>query len=95
MTSSIKEQLKTPRYMHNWTFLFYIYCFNKRLSINGGTQKHQKILLLKLSSHLTLKQIPLNSYRRDVLSTDILTQNPTVSNNSSYAANGHLNNISL
>ena len=73
MTSNLSDDIdilksnwryQTWRYMHSWNFLFYIYCFNKRLSINDSTQKNQKILLLKLSSHLSLKQTRLNSNRR-------------------------------
>ena len=79
-------------------FLFCIYCFNKRLSINGSTQKNQNALLLTSSCQASVTPFFKNrncSPHIDVLFTDIMTLNPAVSNRNGYNGNGHYINTNL
>ena len=79
-------------------FLSCIYCFNKKLSINGSTQKNQNILLLITPCQASVTPFFKNrncSPHMDVLFTDILTLNPAVSNNNGYNGNGRYINTNL
>ena len=79
-------------------FLSCIYYFNKRLSINGSTQKNQNALLLISSCQASVTPFFKNrncSPHIDVLFTDILTLNPAVSNTNGYNGNGHYINTKL
>ena len=83
--------------IHNYT-LSCIYCFNKRLSINGSTKKNQNALLLISSCQASVTPFLKNrncSPHIDVLFTDILTLNPAVSNRNGYNGNGHYVNTNL
>ena len=87
---SMKQQFKIPNVkVHSslYFFLSCIYCFNKKLSINGSTQKYQKILLL-----ITLCQASVAPFFQTntakLISTSYIQTfwllNPAVSNKNGY-----------